>query len=89
MLRSDLCDFSDAYIVVKGDITVTEPNNGKRNKSVAYKNNAQFINCITKANSESFKYKASITGNYTMLVMVKIVMMQTKLVKIKLRLLFH
>ena len=22
MLRSDLCDFSDAYIVVKGDITV-------------------------------------------------------------------
>ena len=24
MLRSDLCDFSDAYIVVKGDITVTQ-----------------------------------------------------------------
>ena len=24
MLRSDLCDFSDAYIVVKGDITVTK-----------------------------------------------------------------
>ena len=23
MLRSDLCDFSDAYIVVKGNITVT------------------------------------------------------------------
>ena len=22
MLRSDLCDYSDAYIVVKGDITV-------------------------------------------------------------------
>ena len=63
MLRSDLCDFSDAYIVVKGDITVTEPNNGKRNKSVAFKKNAQFINCISKANSESFKYKTSITGN--------------------------
>ena len=31
MLRSDLCDFSDAYIVVKGDITVTEPNDAKRN----------------------------------------------------------
>ena len=26
MLRSDLCDFSDAYIVVKGTITVTDPN---------------------------------------------------------------
>ena len=26
MLRSDLCDFNDAYIVVKGDITVGSPN---------------------------------------------------------------
>ena len=50
MLRSDLCDFSDAYIVVKGDITVTEPDNAKRNKSVAFKNNAPFINCISKIN---------------------------------------
>ena len=24
MLRSDLCDFSDVYIVVKGNITVTK-----------------------------------------------------------------
>ena len=24
MLRSDLCDFSDAYIIVKGNITVTK-----------------------------------------------------------------
>ena len=51
MLRSDLCDFSDAYIVVKGDITVTNSNNAKRNKSVTFKNNARFINCITKINS--------------------------------------
>ena len=50
MLRSDLCDYSDAYIVVKGDITVTEPDNAKRNKSVAFKNNAPFINCISKIN---------------------------------------
>ena len=50
MLRSDLCDFSDAYIVVKGDITVTNPNNAKRNKSVTFKNNAPFINCIKKFN---------------------------------------
>ena len=48
MLRSDLCDFSDAYIVVKVDITVTNPNNAKRNKAVAFKNNAPFINCISK-----------------------------------------
>ena len=111
MLRSDLCDFSDAYIVVEGDIIVTEPVNAKRNKTVTFKNNAPFINCISKingvqignaedldvvmpmyswteysknyrkatghlwnhyrdepsnplsSNSESFKYKTSITGN--------------------------
>ena len=51
MLRSDLWGFSDAYIVVKGDITVPEPNNAKRNKSVAFKNNAPFINCISEINS--------------------------------------
>ena len=50
ILRSDLCDFSDAYIVVKGDITVTNPNNTKRNKVVVFKNNAPFINCISKIN---------------------------------------
>ena len=50
MLRSDLCDFSDAYIVVKGTITVTNPDNAKRNKAVAFKNNAPFINCISKIN---------------------------------------
>ena len=51
MLRSDLCDFSDAYIVVKGIITVTEQDNAKRNKSVVFKNNAPFMNCISKVNS--------------------------------------
>ena len=49
MLRSDLCDFSDAYIAVKGDITLEGNDNAKkRNKSFAFKNNAPFINCITK-----------------------------------------
>ena len=32
MLRSDLCDFSDAYVVVKGNITVGDPNNAKKKK---------------------------------------------------------
>ena len=50
ILRSDLCDFSDACIVVKGDITVTDPDNVKRNKAVVFKNNATFINCISKIN---------------------------------------
>ena len=55
MLRSDLCDFSDAYVVVKGDITVDAPNNAKRNKAVAFKNNASFINCISKINVVKIK----------------------------------
>ena len=51
MLRSDLCDFSDVYIVVKGDITVDGNNNAnKRDKNLVFKNNAPFINCITKIN---------------------------------------
>ena len=55
MLRSDLCDFSDAYIVVKGDITLTETN-GKviidmRNRFLAFKNNTPFTNCISKINN--------------------------------------
>ena len=50
MPRSDLCDYSDAYIVVKGDIIVANPNKSKRNKSVAFKNNAPFINWISKIN---------------------------------------
>ena len=44
MLRSDLCDFSDAYIVVKGDIALKGNNNAnKRNKNLAFKNNATFM----------------------------------------------
>ena len=51
MFRSDLCDFSDAYIVVKGDITLEGDNNAnKRNKNLTFKNNAPFISCISKIN---------------------------------------
>ena len=50
MLTSDLCDYSDACIIVKGTITVTNPNNAKRNKAAAFKDNAPFINCISKIN---------------------------------------
>ena len=50
MLRSDLCDFNDAYIDVKETITVTNPDDSKRNKAVVFKNNTPFINCISKIN---------------------------------------
>ena len=51
MLRSDLCDFSDAYIVVKGTITVTNPVNDAYDKKLAFKNNAPFVSCISKINN--------------------------------------
>ena len=50
MVRSDLCDLSDACIVANGVIAVTNPDDAKRNKAVAFKNNAPFINCISETN---------------------------------------
>ena len=53
MLRSDLCEFSDAYIVLKGTITAEQNvnrNNDGNNKPFIFENNAPFINCISKIN---------------------------------------
>ena len=56
MPRSSLCDYSDAYILVKGNITVNNTaaagaaaNN--TNKKVIFKNCAPFTNCISKINN--------------------------------------
>ena len=147
MLRSNLCDYNDAYIVVKGDIAAGAPNNAKRNKAVAFKNDKSFINCISKINSvkidnaedldgvmpmynlleysdnyrkptgslwnyhrdepsnllssdsESFKYEKvlqeiliMLPRKLQMMMVMKLIilnMMQIKLVKMKLKLLFH
>ena len=60
MLRSNLCDYSDVYILVKGTITVTVtganngPNNirDKKGRPLILKNNAPFVSCITRINGE-------------------------------------
>ena len=60
MLRSNLCDYSDAYILVKVTITVTAPgvnNNAnnirdKINRPLILKNNAPFVSFITRINGE-------------------------------------
>ena len=60
MLRSNLCDYSNAYILVKGTITAMAPgvkNNAnnirdKRKRSVILKNNAPFISCRARINGE-------------------------------------
>ena len=53
MLRSDLCDYADAYILVNGTITVagSQPRD-RQNKPVILKNNAPFASCITRINGE-------------------------------------
>ena len=50
--RSDLCDFSDAYIIVKGKITVStdESDRDEINRQIILKNNTPFIFCISKIN---------------------------------------
>ena len=58
MLRSDLCDYADAYILVNGTITVNGIVNGaeneinRRNRPLILKNNAPFVSCIIKINNE-------------------------------------
>ena len=51
MLPSNLCDYSDAYIVVKGTITFANSDNANYQKKIAFKNNARFISCTTKINN--------------------------------------
>ena len=52
MLRSNLCDYSDAYIVVKGRMNVRDTNNANiRNKKLTFKNNAPFRSYMSKVNN--------------------------------------
>ena len=51
MLKSDLCDYSDAYIVAKRTITVEGTSDtNKRNKKIIFKNSAPFTLYISKIN---------------------------------------
>ena len=54
MLKSDLCDYSDAYIVVKGTITVTYTKLDAYYRKLTFKNNAPFISCFSKINNTLF-----------------------------------
>ena len=49
VIKSNLCDYSDAYILVTGNITAT---GGDANTRVAFKNCAPFAKCITHINNE-------------------------------------
>ena len=58
MLRSNLCDYADAYIPVKGTITIIGAGNDdaarqadERDKGVIFKNCAPFTKCISRINN--------------------------------------
>ena len=58
ILRSNLCDYADAYILVKGTITITGAGNDdatkqadERDKGVTFKNCAPFTKCINRINN--------------------------------------
>ena len=58
MLRSNLCDYADAYILVKGAITITGARDDaaakrldERNKGVIFTNCARFNKCISRINN--------------------------------------
>ena len=58
MLRSNLCDYADAYILVKGTITITGAGDDaaarqadERDKGVTFKNCAPFTKCISRINN--------------------------------------
>ena len=58
MLRSNLCGYSDGYIVVKRTIDLLSAaanENVKAEKDVALKNNAPFSSCILKINNTLIK----------------------------------
>ena len=58
MLRSNLCDYADSYILVKGTITITGAGDAaaarqadERDKGVTFKNCAPFTKCISRINN--------------------------------------
>ena len=52
VIKTNLCDYSDAYNLVTGNTAVV---NGNNNTKVCFKNYSPFIRCVTHLNDESVK----------------------------------
>ena len=52
ILRSDLCDYNDAYIALKGVVTISaeERERDEMNRDFVLKNNAPFFSCVSRIN---------------------------------------
>ena len=74
MLRSNLCDYADAYILVKGTIAITCVGDDdaakrvdERNTGVIFKNCAPFTKCMSRINNTDIDNAQDIeySGNYS------------------------
>ena len=57
VIKSNLCDYSDAYILVIGDIKVADV---AANANVAFKHCAPFTRCVTHINDEHVENAESL-----------------------------
>ena len=77
MIKSSLCDYSDAYIFAEGKITITGAGDDaaarqadERDKGVAFKDCAPFTNCISEINNtqiDNFKDANIVMPLYNLL----------------------
>ena len=72
MLKSSLCDDSDAYILVSGTITVAAlaAGGGNNNRKVTFKNCAPFTDCISEINNtqvDNAKYIDMVIPMYNLI----------------------
>ena len=77
MLRSNLCDYADAYILVKGTITITgagDDDAAKRldeiNKCVTFNNCVPFTKCMSRINNTDIDNAQDIDIVMLMLMMI-------------------
>ena len=77
MLNSSLCDHSNAYILVKGRITITGAEADaagrqvdERIKGVIFKNCAPFINCKTEINNTEIDKAKDIDKGMPMYILI-------------------
>ena len=71
MLKSDLCDYSDAYKFVKETTTITGPEvnlparlTDEINKQVMFENCVPFTNCISKINNTQTDHARGIMKHF-------------------------
>ena len=83
MLRSSLCDYSDAYILVKGNVSINNTGTAaapqNRNKKVIFRNCAPFTNCIAKINNtqiDNAEYIDIVMPMYKQVKQVRLMIME-------------